>query len=170
MATYLAGQKLTAGAFNTEIKKILARGRRTTTSSAVTSSTDIGVLRLDDVSLKASRSVIVRVTGIHADSTVAADVMRMRLRYTTDGSTPTTSSTILPGSLAYAQIANASWPETRVIEAEHTPAADQTFSVLLCISRTAGTGDCTLFADADHALEMKIIHDGDDVGDTGTDI
>lgn len=169
MAIFFAGQKLTAAALNNELKKILARGRRTTASSTTT--TIVGVLRLDDVPILANRSYRIRVSGIFSNSTVPGDRTVTEVRYTTDGSTPTTSSPVLPGAQAYQIVANANSDTVAAIDIEYEPGgSNQTLSLLVCVARSIGTGSVSLYADSSHVLEIALYHSGDAVGDTGTDI
>lgn len=148
---------------------IIARGRRTTSSTASTG-TEVGVIRLDDIPVTGGLLYRVASNGLHFDTTVAADVSVARVRYTTDGSTPSTASTILPGALAYALQGNASWPETALIDTFYAPAADETLSLLLTVNRVAGSGSCLIFADTDHTIDLWVESLGTDPGDTGTDI
>jgi hypothetical protein len=167
MPEFSAGQELTGT--NMSQKGIGMRGNRISTSSGSTS-TEVAVLRIDDKSVKAGRSYRVSATGVHMQSTVAADAIKVRLRYTTDGTTPTTGSTELPGSGAYDRIHTANSAQTHVIETRYDPASDQTLSVVITITRLAGTGSCTLFGSATDSLSVEIVDEGVAVSDTGTDL
>ena len=165
---FLAGQTVTAADLNLATQKVIARGRRVTTSAGTT--TIVGIMRLDDKPVLAGRTYKISAGPIQLDSSVANDHIRGLIKYTTDGSTPTTASATLPGAVTEGQQDNIAFGETRTIETTYTPAADETLSLLLCVQRINGTGTVTLVGSADFDFEMKIENAGEDVGDTGTDI
>src|SRR5690349_21528433 len=74
-------------------KGIISYGRRDTSSSGSTSTTAVGVLRLDNISVVAGRSYIINVT-CHPNSSVQTDNVRVEVRGTTSG-TATTASSVL---------------------------------------------------------------------------
>lgn len=150
--------------------RLLARGRRDTSSSGSASTTPVPVIRLDDIPVSAGAAITVRGTGLHTTSTVAGDGVQVEIRYTTDGSTPTAGSTVLPGSRVYNRVGVLNSAETKVLETTYVPATAQTLSLLLCVLRSAGTGTVTLFANATDVLELKVIYEGTDPTDTGTDL
>jgi chitobiase/beta-hexosaminidase-like protein len=148
---------------------IIARGRRTSNSTA--SASEQGVLRLDDIPITNGRLYQIYTSGLMLDSTVANDESRARIRYTTDGSTPTTSSTILPGSQADYRQADAGIPEHVHIRTTYAPSSDQTLSLLLTTSRIAGTGNISIGADGtSNVCDLYVMDCGEDPGDTGVDI
>ena len=151
--------------------RAVGRARRITTSSNSASTTAVAVLELDDISIKSGRLYKIETSGVLIDTSVANDVGAMQIRYTTDGSTPTISSTILPGAFARAKLVDASFAESRAIHTTYTPAADQTLSLLLCVLRETGSGNVNLVADGAAAIiEMCIYDRGEDPGDTGVDL
>jgi hypothetical protein len=157
----------TAVAANTTelgIRKIIKRGRRITPSSTTT--TIVGVMRLDNVALKAGREYTIRVTGLHLDSTVAADALRAEIRFDATGAAATTASNQLQDSIVYGRIVTANSGETKPCEAEVTPGADATYSFILCVARIAGAGNARLFAGANDSIHMKIYDCGTAVSDT----
>lgn len=171
MAGIVAGEKATATRVNFEFRDIIARGRRVTASTGTT--TIVGVERLDDIPVVTGRSYNIRATGMFARSTVASDRVLIEVRHTTDGSTPSTSSAVLPGGQSYhqANVTGTSAAHTRAqIDFEYEPGSDQTLSLLLTLARDLGTGTVDLFSNSSHALELKIYDSGPAVGDTGTDI
>jgi hypothetical protein len=141
---------------------IVARGNRTTNSTGTT--TETGVLKLA-VSVVAGRAYNVLVNPGAYTSTVANDVIGGRLRYTTDGSAPTTSSTILAqgSSMEPATVQQAS-----PIFAKYLPATSHTFTVTLFVARTGGTGTVSLTANPD--IDILIEDVGLAVSDTGVDL
>jgi hypothetical protein len=145
---------------------ILARGRRSSGSSTTT--TEVGVLRVDDVPIRANHLIKVWTSPIFVHSTVSTDVVAALVRYTTDGSTPTTSSTAL--GRVQIQIGNTSFPPAIVFQLFYVPASDQTFSALLTVSRITGSGTVDLVNTAGLDLDLCIEDCGIDTGDVGVDV
>lgn len=169
MAPITAGQTLTASLLNQKLLKCVARGRRTSTSSASTG-TDVGVLRVPAPARYGKLYVV--MCEVQLDSSVTNDEIRARIRYTTDGSNPSVSSTILPGSMVQTRQADANVPETKTIFAVYPSASDHTATFLLCVGRIAGTGNCTISVDTANgdSLDLSVFDVGDDPGNTGTSI
>lgn len=163
MTTFPAGQIPTADELDQALPIIRQRGRRNSVSTGSTGSV-VGVLRLDDLPVKAGQSYTISVMA-HPDSTVLTDFLDITLRYSTDGSTPTTSSSVIPGGEAVVRTVS-----LFSLKFEYVPASDLTLSLLLCVARNSGTGTCTLFADSIRCTEIAVFSSGADVGDTGTDI
>jgi len=146
------------------------RYRRTTASSAASSATLVGVLMTEDLSIVGGRLYRIGYQ-LHFDGTVADDQGRAELRYTTDGATPTTSSAVLVGSGSEAVIRTTGTRETRNAETYYAPAADETLSLLLAISRQAGSGNITAFADASQFVTEIWVEDmGTDPGSSGSNL
>lgn len=171
--TFFAGQTLRAADLNDLIDKdsvlplgILARGNRTTSSTTTT--TEQSVLRLDDIPMYLGRAYKIWTSPLQLDTTVANDVVRANLRITTDGSTPTTSSTVLSWSQTRAD--DATNPNTASINIDYTPTADELFSVLLTVARTSGTGNVSILAAATAPINLVVEDIGLDPTDTGTDL
>lgn len=166
---FLALTNPTAGQLN-RLGQAAQRGRRIITSTGVTSTTDIGVLRLDDLAVTSGVLYVVMTCPLALDSSVANDEIGARIRYTTDGSTPTVASPILPGSqVAYRQV-DVNVPEHKIICTTYTPAGNETLSLLLCVRRIAGTGTGNLFADGTDLIQLLVFTLGSDPGDSGVDI
>lgn len=161
-------QRVTASALNLASLRVIARGRRTSNSTGTT--TEVGVLRIDDIAIASGRLYRVYTNEIGVDSTVATDVIRLNLRYTTDGSTPSTSSTLLTLSQGYQ--ANAAQGEYTSVGAVYVPGSAETLSVLLTVSRAAGTGTviATAGTGAPGPCDLYIEDLGVDPGDVGVDI
>lgn len=170
MAALTAGQVLTAGLLNRKLRKNVARGRRTTSSTATTSTTYVSVLRLDDIPLTAG--ITYRITWkAHFSIATATDVLAGLLFYTVDGSTPTTSSTAVPGSAGEVDFASTSQQPVCTVVTSYTPVTDETLSVLLGVKHIVGTSSGTMTANGfGTTTEMYIDDMGDDPGDTGTDL
>lgn len=175
MTSRLAGETITASNYNADIDAgpmgIIGRAQRTTSSSTSTGSV-VGVLRIDDVPLKASRAYRIQSTPLNIDATVATSDVRVSIRFTADGSTPTTASTVLPGTIVGANTSSGGTAApTFTISTYYAPAGgDELFSGLLCVQRLAGAGNAYIFGDATQKIEFWIEDIGLAVVDSGTDI
>lgn len=170
---FFAGQKLRASELQDLIDKdsplprgILARGNRTTSSTTTTS--EVGVIRLDDIPIYAGRTYKIWSTALRLDTSVANDVARVNLRYTTDGSTPSTSSTVM--TQAQAGLPNATDGNSVDVCVDYSPAADELLSLLLCVSRISGTGSIGIIAGVTAPINLVVEDMGLDPTDTGVDI
>ena len=165
---YTAGQTVTAGTLNDSVTAVIARAYRSTNSSGTT--TEVGVVRLDDTPITAGRLYRVYTNSVGVDSSVANDGVRLNLRYTTDGTTPTPSSTVL--TISQTIQTNIAAAEYVVVDATYTPASNETLSVLLTVSRATGSGTvlATGGSGAPGPIELYIEDMGDDPGDTGTEL
>ncbi len=164
---FLSGQTLTASALNLATRKVIARGNRQTTGGSNTG-TETGVSRLDDIPLAGGRVYKISTGSVNFDTGVADDEIFCRFRVTTDGSTPTTSSTAIGGGRITAD--DATHSPIVPIEAYYAPGSDETFSVLLTCQRVNGSGTVSLFSDSTLPIDLVIEDLGEDPGDTGTDI
>jgi hypothetical protein len=162
-ALYVGGALTVVGTVTGSVSRgSIAWGRRTTISSTSTSSTALGVLRIDNIALKAGRAYTIATGTLHPTSTVNTDNIRLEIRISTSG-TATTSSSVLVGAQAYEVYGN-----TSMLRAKYVPGADQTVSILLCVARESGTGNVQLYADGTRITEMDVIDDGPSVSNTGT--
>lgn len=162
MATFTAGQHATAATLERATQTAQGWGRRTSSSSTTTTSL-IGVERLDDFPVYSGRFYIV-AAHIHTTSSTSTDNIRVDLRYTADGSTPTTSSSVMVGGQLYTT------PAQKTMFVPYVPASDQTLSVLLCVVRDSGVGNVSLYGDATRVTDLMILDFDVSPGDTGTDI
>jgi hypothetical protein len=145
-------------------RRIIARGQRATTSTTTT--TVVGVLRLDDISVVANMLYVVRA-NVHLNSTVNNDTVRASVRYTEDGSTPGTGSTVLGGASAQTATSTSS-VKTHAISTFYKPNNNLALSLLLTCERIAGTGNASLFADGTFLTDLWLELYGTDPGNTGT--
>lgn len=145
---------------------IIARGRRVTTSSTTT--TVVGVLRLDGIPIIGGRTYKISTSCISMQSSVANDIVTSNIRYTTDGSTPTTSSAALGG--VSATVTNTSFGIAVPFIGYYYPTSNETLSVLLTVGRTAGTGNVSLGGSAVQPIDLFVEDAGYDTGDVGVDI
>lgn len=161
---FTAGQKLRAS----QMPGIIARARRTTPSTAFPVLG--GVLRLDSISVVGGLAYRVITSGLTLVSTVNGDTINPHVRFSTSGSATTASATLPGASVRLAMPTGATAPIVPLV-GFYFPASNATLSVLLCVGRTAGTGNVSIFADAvDNAIDMIVEEDGFDPGNTGISI
>lgn len=149
--------------------RCIARGKRVTNSTGTT--TEQGVLRLDGVPVKTGRLYRIYTNFISVDSSVANDVISGKLRYTTDGTNATTSSTLL-SSTQHLQ-ANATAGEHILVDEDYTPGSDVNLSILLTCSRAVGSGTVAFLGGSTGnppPISLYVVDMGEDPGDTGVDI
>jgi hypothetical protein len=164
---------LTATKLNRALKsgRCIARARRITSSTTSTGTTRIPVLRIDDIALTAGRLYNIRSGVLQCDGATANDGALVEMTYTTDGSTPTISSTVLPGGSAEIVQPNTGVNAPVHISTTYTPATDETLSILMTFRHSTGTGAMGLVADGGGRLiEFGIYDQGEDPGDTGVDL
>lgn len=143
---------------------IVARGNRQTSSATTT--TEVGVLKVT-AALKQGQLYTVQVASMYLVSTTGGDGIGASIRYTTDGTEPTTSSTRL-GSV-HATAGGSSPAEPLLLK--YAPASDLTFKALLTVARWSGSGTVSMVVDTNHpAIDLMIVAMGADPGDTGVDI
>jgi hypothetical protein len=146
---------------------VIARHRRTTNSSTTTS--EVGVIRLDDIAVASGQALVVWSPPLAMTSGTSDEVV-VRYRYTTDGSTPSTSSAIMPGAESTMRLPNVSYEESMVMQALYIPASAETLSILMTVARITGTGASGILSSSENPIEMIIQAAGTDPGSTGTNI
>lgn len=143
---------------------ILRRGNRPTASSTTT--TEVGVLRIDGIPIVAGRAYPIDTGPLYLYSPVTSDVVAGRIRTSTSGAA-TTSSTVLGQPLSnVANSTSTSFPESRALSQVYVATVTGTLSVLLTVGRTQGTGSVSIQVGCD----MWIADGGIDPGDTGVDV
>lgn len=175
--TWSSRPTLEAGAYptGTEVEQIvdeidqrgiIARANRTTNSTGFTTS-ETSVVRLDSVLIKANRLYVVHTNAIQMFSTVSGDTIKVNIRYTTDSTSATTSSTVLITGYERAHVAGSAGGGMMTLYDDLAVAtADYRLSVLLTGTRNTGTGTCNLLAN----IKMFVSAFGDDPGDAGFDL
>lgn len=164
-----AGEIVTADQYNRDTEKILNRGRRLTTSGGSTG-TAVAVLRLDDIPIVGGYLYGIRTSPLALQCTSTGASCRAQIHYTTDGTTPTTSSTVMPGAVTQSISGAVSQSTNSPILGLYSPGSDETLSLLLSVIRSAGAGTVTIFADATNTIDMWVEQLGLDPGDTGVDL
>jgi hypothetical protein len=142
---------------------VIKRGRRTTSTGNITT-TETGVLRVDDIPMYAGRLYKISTSNMNIDTSVDNDVVRAGLRLSTSGAATITSTLI--GYLRET-IDSAAQSNAFSVTAFYTPGADVTASVLLSFIRQAGSGNIILFGSATDICDLVIEDMGLDPGDTG---
>lgn len=145
-------------------KGIIARGRRSSSTGNITT-TETGVLRLDNVPVVNGRIYKISTNGVNMDTSVDNDAATTRIRINTAG-TATTSSTPVFAPLRQT-IDNASQSNIVPLECFYVAGATGNISILLSMIRQTGSGNIILFASATDYLEIIVEDMGVDPGDTG---
>jgi hypothetical protein len=146
--------------------QLIRRYRRTTSSSTTTS--EVGVLRIDSITIPAGQAVEFSTPQL-ACTSATNDVIAVRLRYNTAGNA-TTASPIMPAAEATGGVTNTSYEESRSVRAVYIPSVSETISVLLSIARITGAGATGILASADNPIDIYAITLGYDPGSVGTNI
>lgn len=167
MANWTAGQKVRGSQLTQGT--IIGWAQRITNSTTNSTSTDIGVMRLDNVAVVSGRSYSIRSNSLNPNSTVGTDTVRIQVRYRTDGTAAGITDALLPGGQAFT-FGTASGFVTATFDIQYIPTGNQTLSLLLCVARSNGTGAVSLFADGVRVTEIKIFDCGVDIGNTGVNL
>lgn len=165
--TAYAGQIASPSDYNDDTRKLVAYGERTSASSTTT--TEVGVVRIDGIDVKAGRAYRIGTTSLALSSSVSGDTVRAIIRHTTDGSTATTSSS---GMTQTQQVMDSTTQSNNAdISFLYRPAADQELSLLLTVARVTGTGNASIFADGGASrLQLVVEDDGPDTGNIGISV
>lgn len=160
---------MTAGTrvYASDAPRVVKRGRRTTTTGTITT-TETGVLRVDDIPVFAGRAYMIKTSNVNLDTSVANDIADARIRVTQNASTgtaATTSSSQIGHFRNY--IDDASQSNVNDITAFWFPSTDGYLSVLLTCQRVTGSGNIVVFCSSAEILDLVIFDMGDDPGDTG---
>jgi Chitobiase/beta-hexosaminidase C-terminal domain len=148
---------------------LLKRHERLTVSSTTT--TEVGVIRLPIGAVPAGQAIFIGTSALWLATDNATDVVEGRIRYTTDGSTPTTASSILTVASARQRTGFQIYPQAATISAFYTPPAAQTLTILLTVRREAGGGNVFIDGIANVvSIGLFAMAMGTDAGNAGTDI
>lgn len=165
--TAYAGQIASPSDYNNDTRKLIARANRVTSSSTTTTESD--VLRLDGLALKAGRVYNFHTGSLQPVSSIANDYIAIKLRYSSTGTASTAgASTVL--MTAQSRITGASGNETAHADVLYVPAADETGSLVLTISRVSGTGNVSIGSGATLPIELWVFDCGVDPGNTGVSL
>ena len=159
-----AGTRLTAARLGALPKGIIARARRDTNTAIVSAET--GVLRLDGVPIRNGRVYRIYTNQLVLDGDSTGDVGRASIRVSTAG--PATTSSTLLGVLQLT-VPTPALPWGAPMSVDYYPTADGTLSVLLTISRLAGTGTGVRLL-ASEGIDLTVEDMGLDPGNTGINL
>lgn len=171
-SSWLTLGKVQSGDLPTTHLGAIGRGLRTTSSTGTT--TEIGVLRIDDIPIFEGRLYRVALaTSCIYSSTVANDLLEGRLYYSLTGAAVAGVNIFGTLSIETRSAAGAQYTDgTSAFLPSPVAAGDGTgtLSVLFAVARTAGTGTVSIQASATYPVHMVVEDMGTDPGDTGVDI
>lgn len=143
---------------------VLATGLRTTNSSTTT--TEVGVLRLDNIPLFAGRFIRVSTgSSLIFNSTVANDLIEARLYLSVTGVAVVGGTQFSALSIQSRTAGGAQY--TDGVSGFIVSSARQTLSVLLSVARTAGTGTVGIVASNTYPTWLVVEDLGVNPGNTG---
>lgn len=160
----LAGGIADPGQYLIDTRRTLARGSRTTASSASTGA-EVEIMALEGIPVTAGRLYKVYTSPLIFDSNVAADMMEVYFRYAI-GSSATTASTKLASYACESKTASGVQFVLPFI-CDLPIAVTGTLSLLMSIIRTAGTGSCRINSSGAYPINLVIEDAGPDPGNTG---
>lgn len=164
---FTAGQPLTAQALNNGTRRCIKRGTRTSTSSNSSSTTPVGIVRVDNVTLQAGRTYEVTMSG-HPNGT-AADNIRRFVTWAV-GSTATAASTVLIGSESFAPIsAGAFCWSTRFTCGDAGYPGPGTGSFAAAFNRDTGSGADNMFCSTNRTFQLSVDEVGNE-SNSGTNL
>lgn len=157
----------TSAAWGPAPGQLVARGRRT--SDKVFSGTEVGVLELDDIPVYANVAYLISSSPLRFQ-VAATDTAQSNLRYTTDGSTPNATSSTVMTVVEGGNNVSFQPAFTQVFNVVYVPAADQTLSLLITLSRSGGASNVTMNGTSTRPIDMYVWSLGRDPGNTGVSI
>lgn len=166
VASFTAGQKLRASDLLAFPLGLVARNQRTTTI-ATTASTAGTAQRILSTGGPVVSGRIYRVSFRGAPRCSAVDATaELWLRYTTNGTEPTASSTGL--AQCDVELGTADVPETVFLSKLYVPGSDHTFTVTAAFHRAVGSGTVTMDTSSTNPTEIVIEDLGESVSISGT--
>ena len=154
---------------------VLARGLRTTSSTGTT--TEAGVLRLDNIPIFEGRLYRVSLaTSTLFNSTIANDLLEGRFYYSITGTAVVgvnifgviSIESRTASAAQYSDAVSAFLPSP--VPATSDGSGRATLSVALAVARTVGTGTVNMTSSATYPIHMIVEDIGPDPGDTGVDL
>jgi len=165
----ITGTLTVTGASSAVALGVVAWGNRATSSTSFTT-TEQGVLRLDNIPMVNGREYLILCPALIPSSNVAGDAIEIFLRLSTSGNATTASGALEGGAVINSRSASATEFQSSAI-AHYKASATGNVSILLSAVRSAGTGTCSIFASAGkYALNLMVIDMGVGLSDTGTDV
>ncbi|MET0492923.1 MAG: hypothetical protein ABW000_07295 [Actinoplanes sp.] len=158
--TFQAGMRLTPSRLNSLPKGEIYRAQRPSQATITTSET--GILRVDDALLLAGRRYAIRVPRLRIDFSTTSDRAAFRLRVNAAGLATTTSPSIARAETGDVQSVG--------LEGTRRPTVNETVSILLSGTQYAGTSTATVQGLDEGGIEIIVEDLGLAVPDTGIDI
>jgi hypothetical protein len=158
-----------------EQQRVLARGQRITSKTNITT-TEVGILRVDDIPVVAGYMYRISSGGINADITSAGpaaadETFSFFCRAAFSATTGTAATTSSPS------IGKIRFPVNSISQGPIIPltvfyyaSTDGYISVLISGIRQSGTQTFQAFADASNPIDLTVEYAGVDPGDTGVDL
>lgn len=141
--------------------RLIARGRRTTNQTST--GTESGVIRLDDIPILSGRGYRIYTSTLNLSPSVVDLAAEARIRITTDGSTPSASSTQI--GMARVEAAATFVPVgSSICATEYYPAGNETLSVWFGWILIGGAGTATLLGATTSPVSIYVEDMGVDVG------
>jgi len=155
-------------ALETGSQSFIKRGRRNTSTGNVTT-TETGILRIDNVPVRAGSIYQISTGELNLDTDVVGTIGTAKARAfyqaTTGGVCTVANGTQFGLFRAYQDDATQS--NVGNLSCVYIATADGYISVLLTIVRQGGTGNVVAFASSGEPLDLFIQYGGSDPGDTG---
>jgi|SRR5687768_8083082 len=144
-------------------EQIVGHGWRDTSSTPSTVNGQVqGALRVDNIPVLNGQRYLAWMPQGHPTSNVTTDTWRTEIRYLTGGGAAVTTSPVVPGAQGHGVFGN---PMTLAGIMPITSTG--VISVLITISRTAGTGNVQYFADGVRRLDLLVLRLGSTVANQG---
>lgn len=144
---------------------MLARAARTTNATATVAAAERQVLGLPAVSVAAGRLYRVTAPSLTVYGSAAAGYSVVLIRFTTDGSAPTITSTQLAQSVIAMPVASIGY--TNTIQGFYAPSASGTFRPTLSYQGSA-SNNATMVGSATYPISLLVEDVGLDPGTSGT--
>lgn len=120
---------------------IVAYGSRDTNPSTTTT-VELAILELDSVPVKSGLAYRIGTSSMIMDSTVLNDAMQVAIRYTTDGTGPTTASALM--TCMEHDLGGLAGQARSPMNVIYQPTEDQVLNLILTQVRTVGTGNVSV--------------------------
>lgn len=127
-------------------------------------------MRIDAIAMVSGRRYEYHLSPVIINSTVAADLISIRLRYSTVGAATITSTSLV--DLEAASKSAGGSQLTQGMTVGYSPTGNETVSVILTVVRSGGTGTVgiTVPAAPTYSIRLEVLDMGVDPGDVGVDL
>ncbi len=131
---------------------VVSRHRRSTTSNQ-TAGPEISVMRLSGA-VVSGRAYRVWTTPLMLESTASTDIVAARIRFTTDGSAASASSSLM-GQISAVEPSQG--PQAVPLSLLYIPATSHTLNVTLTVARENGSGTCQIRVVANQCPNIDLV-------------